>query len=142
VIEDLEGATSEPSRRTHAAVLSASVAAVSLVLFYMLVAPPIFDGAPPQAASPSLRPSFVMTVAPNSVQRLPLGLTPSRMCDSAAWGEFQLGVPATGAWLPTVVYERTGRFPVASVREERGTGRLILTCTSPDSFIPRIDRAR
>jgi hypothetical protein len=141
VIQDLDGAPSEPSRRTHVAVLSAAVAAASLVLLLMLVAPPTPSLAPPQAASPSASPSFVMTVASNSLQRLPIP-PPSGMCDGRSSGEIQLGVIATGGSLSTVVYDRTGHFPIAFVQEERGTGRLILRCTSPDSLMPRIDRAR
>lgn len=53
MIEDLEGATIEPSRRTHVAVLSASVAAVSLVLLYLLLVPAPRMDTPPLAVSPA-----------------------------------------------------------------------------------------
>jgi hypothetical protein len=146
VIEDLDGATSEPSRRTHVAVLSAATAVFAIVLFYVLVAPPIFDGAPPQAASPSPNQRTVMTVASNSFINLPVDLTRSGMCaDGTSWGEtrFQLAVDANGGRaLTPVLYDRTGSRPVAFVQEERGTGRLIVTCAPPESVVPRINRAR
>jgi hypothetical protein len=142
VIEDLEGATTEPSRRRHVAVLSAATAVVSLVLFYVLVAPPIFDGAPPQAASPS--PSTFATVASRPLINLPLDMTRSGMC---AAGEtsflLQRAVDATGGRaLTSVVYDRTGSRPLYFVQEERGTGRLIVTCAPLESGVPRINRAR
>jgi hypothetical protein len=146
VIEDLDGATSEPSRRRHVAALSAAVAAASIVLFYVLVAPPTFVGAPPQAASPSPNQSIVMTVASNSFMNLPVDLTRSGLCtDGTMWGNppFQLAVDANGGRaLTPVLYDRTGSRAVAFVREERGTGRLVVTCATPDSFVPRINRAR
>ena len=52
MIEDLEGATSEPSRRTHVAALSAAVAAVSLVLLVALLGPAPRTDTPPLAAAP------------------------------------------------------------------------------------------
>ena len=143
MIEDLDGATTEPSRRRHIAVLSSSVALVSLVLLYVLVAPPIFDGAPPQAASPSPSPSFVMTVVSNPRINLPTDMLHSRMCsDGTTSLPLQLAVDANSRPLLTVVYDRTGSRPIAFVREERGTGRLVVTCATPDSFVPRINRAR
>jgi hypothetical protein len=143
VIEDLEGATSEPSRRRHVAVLSAATAAFAIVLFYVLVAPPTFDGASPQAASPSPTRSLSMTVVSNPLINLPPGMTRSAMCgDGATWAPLQLAVSANGGPAVITVYDRTGSRPIGFVREERGTGRLVLTCATPDSWAPRIDRAR
>lgn len=165
MIEELDGVTSEPSRRRHVAVLSAATAVVSVVLFYVLVAPPIFDGAPPQAASPSPSPSFVMMVASNSRINPPPDMLHSRMCADgtplaplqvASWPEavgevaFVPGrqdgareaVGANSQPLLIVLYDRTGSRPIAFVREERGTGRLVVTCATPDSFVPRINRPR
>ena len=42
MIEDIEGATSEPTRRRHVVVLSGAVATASLVLLFSLVAPSEF----------------------------------------------------------------------------------------------------
>jgi hypothetical protein len=143
VIEDLDGTTTEPSRRWHVAVLSAATAVVSVVLFYVLVAPPIFDGAPPQAASPSPARSFAMTVVSNPRINLPIDTLHSRMCvDGTSWAPLQLAVDANSRPLLTVLYDRTGSRPIAFVREERGTGRLVVTCATPDGLVPRIDRAR
>lgn len=165
MIQDLDGATTEPSRRWHVAVLSAATAVVSLVLYYVLVAPPIFDGAPPQAASPSPSPSFVMTVASKPRINPPPDMLHSRICaDGTTWAPLQVGswpeavgevafapgredrareaVGANSQPLLIVLYDRTGSRPIAFVREERGTGRLVVTCATPDSFVPRINRAR
>lgn len=142
MIEDLDGATTEPSRRWHVAALSAATAVVSLVLFYVLVAPPTFD-APPQATSPSPTRSFAMTVVSSPRVYLPTEMVQFGMCtDRTTWAPLQLAVDPRSSPLLTVVYDRTGSRPIAFVREERGTGRLVLTCMSPESFTPRINRAR
>jgi hypothetical protein len=142
VIEELDGATSEPSRRTHVAVLSAATAAFAIVLFYVLVAPSTFVGAPPQAASPSPSRTFVMTVVANPLITMPLDMTRSGLCsDRTRSAPLQLAVGATGE-TSFVVYDRSGSRPVAVIQEERGTGRLIVTCATPDSVVPRINRAR
>jgi hypothetical protein len=51
MIEDIEGATSEPARRRHAAVLSAASASIALALLVVLVGPLRVAKAP--AASPT-----------------------------------------------------------------------------------------
>ena len=85
-----------------------------------------------------------MTVASNPLIDLHLDLTRSAMC---AAGEtrflLQHAVDATGGRaLTSVVYDRTGSRPLYFVQEERGTGRLIVMCGTPDSLPPRINRAR
>lgn len=154
MILDLDGATSEPSRRWHVAVLSAAVAAASLVLLLVLVAPPTHVDAPAQDASgevvfnvaslPSPRGSSVRTVISNPFINLPLDLPRWGTCaEGTRWGpQYHLAGDATYGPPFTVVYDRTGALPVAVVREESGAGRLILTCVSPDGFVPRINRAR
>jgi hypothetical protein len=65
VIEDVEGATSEPTGRLQVVALSALSAAVSLIVLLALVLPPSDMGGP-QAASPAASPSasaFTMTFA-------------------------------------------------------------------------------
>jgi hypothetical protein len=66
VIEDLEGATSEPPRRRHVAALSAATAAVALVLLYLLLVPAPRRDTPPLAVSPAPSPTngTVVTFAP------------------------------------------------------------------------------
>jgi len=110
----------------------------------VLVAPPTFVEAPPQAASPSPDRTFVMTVASNTLINMPLDMTRSGPCwDRMSWGEVHLLVDATGGRaLTPVVYDRTGSRPLFFVQQERGTGRLIVTCAPPEGVVPRIDRAR
>lgn len=53
VIEEIEGATSEPGRRRHTAALSAVIAWVALAMLVMVVVGPGPFGAPPLRASPA-----------------------------------------------------------------------------------------
>jgi hypothetical protein len=145
VIQDLDGATSEPSRRWHVTVLSAAVAAVSLVLLLVLVAPPTPVGEPPVAASPlpDQRASGETTFVSNPLGSLPVELTPSPTCpDAAMSAPYPLTLAPGSEPLFVVVYDRTGRAPIAFMQQERGTGRLVLTCATPDSVVPRLNRAR
>jgi hypothetical protein len=69
VIQDLEGATSEPSRRGQVLALSAAVATASLVLLFALVAPHHVDTGPlaaapaPSATAGSMVVTIVSTTA-------------------------------------------------------------------------------
>jgi hypothetical protein len=145
VIQDLDGATTEPSRRWHVTVLSAAVAAVSLVLLLVLIAPPTPVGAPPVAASPlpDQRASGETTFLSNPRRSLPVELTRSTTCpDAAVWAPYPLAVDPGSEPLFLALYDRTGRSPIAFVQQERGTGRFVLTCATPDSVVPRLNRAR
>jgi hypothetical protein len=53
VIEEIEGATSEPGRRRHTVALSAVIAWVALAMLVMVVVGPGPFGAPPLRASPA-----------------------------------------------------------------------------------------
>jgi hypothetical protein len=83
VIEDLEGATSEPNRRWHVAVLSAVIASLSLVVLALLVVPSARLGTAPAAASPS--PSagarrLTTMFAANPLVQLRVDLTHASQC--------------------------------------------------------------
>ena len=82
MIQDLDGAVSEPPRRGHVVVLSAATAAVSLVLLFALIAPPARFGAMPQAASPAPSPrGYEMTVVGGPpLHHLRLDLTRDSVC--------------------------------------------------------------
>jgi hypothetical protein len=143
VIQDLDGATSEPSRRTHVAVLSAAVAAASLVVLLMLVAPPTPSVAPPQVASPLASPAM-MTVVSNAPRGLPVDVMRSSVCSASTLlpaGRVPIDFGAAGEQSFLVIYDRNGSVPIAVMQEEKGTGRLILTCAA-DSVMPRLNRAR
>jgi hypothetical protein len=137
VIQDLDGATSEPSRRRHMAALSSATAVLAFVMFYVLVAPPTFVSAP-QAASPSPTSSAVVTVVSNPLNNMPLEVR-STLCAEAGttWASFQLAVGVAGE-TSFVVYDRMGSRPVAFVQEAEGTGRFIVTCVTPDRSAPQL----
>jgi hypothetical protein len=78
VIQDIEGATSEPTRRRHVAVLSGAIAAVSLALFLALIAPPSRDtAAPSPAPSPNTQ---RLTIVSNPLNQMRLDLTLDSLC--------------------------------------------------------------
>ena len=159
MIEDLDGATTEPSRRTHVAVLSAVTAAVALVLFLALVTPPTPVATPQLAASPAPSPTDarVLIFAPDS----PLVWFPGGS------GEVRLGTPSSDVWtsmvcvtavepnptLHLMVVDRTGQ-PIAAYtggttgrfialpQTYVGSGWRTVPCPPSDVFAPRINRAR
>lgn len=152
MIQDLEGATSEPARRGHVAALSAAAATASLVLLVALLirAPHVDTG--PLAAAPAPSPtagSMVITIVSGSratldqVTQLPDGMTSTRCA------------PGIGSSPPIhLVYDRTGQVVIAAYTSGK-TGRFIplpqgyassgwltVPCDTPDVFAPRINRAR
>jgi hypothetical protein len=159
VIEDLEGATTEPSRRRHVAALSAATAAVALVLFFALVTPKAPVDAPPLAATPAPSPTDARVVifAADS----PEVWFPGRS------GDVRLGTPSSDVWTsmvcvsavepnPTIhlmVVDRTGQ-PIAAYtggttgrfialpQAYVGSGWRTVPCPASDLFAPRINRAR
>lgn len=156
MIQDLEGATSEPSRRRHVAMLSATATAVSLVLLMALVAPAQRTERPPLAASaaPSSTDSAFVSFASD-----PMWLASDRggpfeesMRDDGTWTECAAGI---GSSPPvTLVFDREGRRLVAAYTTGQ-TGRFIalpkayldsgwvsVPCDASDIFAPRINRAR
>ncbi len=152
MIEDLDGATTEPSRRMHVAVLSASVAAVSLVLLYVLLVPAPRMDAPPLAASPAPGPTngTVVTLASgpawlrsDQVSR-PRDAVTTTLC---------VAVPGSNAPAQLTVFDSNGRpiaaytsvptgQPIAPRPDHWGEIRFTVTCDVSDVFAPRINRAR
>lgn len=81
MIQDLDGAVSEPTRRRHVVVLSSAIAAASLVLLFALIAPPARFGATPQTASPAPSPrGYEMTVVGSPLHHIRLDLTRDSVC--------------------------------------------------------------
>ena len=115
MIEDLEGSTSEPSRRFHLVALSAATAAISLAVLVALVVP-MSDVAAPETATPGASPgAFSLTyVSPVTASFI---LAPNRI-DLA-----QLSSPRD-LWMP------------CSVRVEPSTGRDHLV--TPDARTSRL----
>ena len=151
MIQDLEGATSEPTRRGHVLALSAAAATISLVLLFALVAAPHVDTGP-LAAAPAPSPtagSMVVTIASGTwvtldrVAQLPDEMTSLRCA------------PGIGSSPPIhIVYDRTGQTVIAAYTSGKTgryiplpvgyaiSGSLTVPCATPDVFAPRINRAR
>jgi len=135
VIQDLDGAVSEPTRRRHVVVLSAATAAVSIILFFAIIAPPVRLGETPQAASPSPSPnaSFVMTVVSNPLRNLPLDLTRSSACPdgSRLTPPYFLTVEAgTGRILAGAFDGGRRVHHLVTLNLDAGTGKLTVTCVT------------
>lgn len=155
MILDLEGATTDPSRRTHVAALSASAAAVSLVLLIALFVPAPRSDVQQVAAS----------AAPSAAR-----MTVTFASDSAGWAvgsgrvtydealrnnetsthcaagigsspPIYLVFDRDGRPIAAYTSGKTGRFiplPEAYVR----SGWLTVPCDTSDVFAPRLNRAR
>jgi hypothetical protein len=152
VIEDLDGATSEPSRRTHVAVLSAASAAVALVLLYVLLAPAPLMDTRQLAASPTPSPTSGTGVTFAS------GTAWVRSGQVSQIREVVTSTPcfiAFGSNPPAqlIVVDRNGQpmatyasrtvEPLTSPRPEYwGEIFFTLPCDRPDASAPRIIRAR
>lgn len=166
MIEDLDGATVEPTRRGHVVVLSAATAALALALLVALVVPPSGASvveAPSAAPRPSDAPTMVvlwadMSFAPGS------GRVTLDQLRSQQESPLVCAVPGPNLWVPAFVSngvsyavgERTGPAvvpPPAYVATSRSgwltmqiydrTGQLVLlyTCGESDVLAPRIDLA-
>ena len=149
MIEDIEGATSEPTRHWHVLFASLGTAGVAVALFLSLVlSPPLEIDVLPRASVPTASPiaaPFVIA-APQLNILSNIDQVRQRAC---AWGPGLQGVfiqsPATDGW--------TVRPPTVAVAIEPGTGRaipvgdrvgettwwMIVTCATSDVFAPRVD---
>jgi hypothetical protein len=153
VIEDLEGAAPEPSRRGHVAMLSAAVAAVSLLLLFALIMPPQL-AVGPQAAAPA--PSAVaapgLTIFSGPTTSFPSG-SPFVPGDGRRVSECASETGSGGSYI--VVYNhdgsqvigafsmgRAGASPPTAPYAYVGTGWLTASCAAIEDVDPRIDRAR
>ena len=159
MIEDIEGATSEPARRWHVVVLSGAVAIASLALLFSLVAPPEF-GMNRQAASPAPSASAgpAMTIVTGPTMFFPAGppyfqsgtTSPSgvnvKLVSECADGT-QIHPPYY------LVFEGNGQVmtvPVDAskppspqfISVDRGSGWLTVSCATSTIRVPRMDRRR
>jgi hypothetical protein len=151
VIEDVEGATLEPTRRGHVVVLSGAVAIASLVLLLALVVPaPVVPT--PQAASPAPSPSAgtVMMFAPNPISRMRVDLSRTTVCSDGTRLQppyfLSIDGSSPGRVFVTSFDERTGEqirtaIPVA-FRFDARTGWMTITCATDDLAVPWESDAR
>jgi hypothetical protein len=149
VIEDLEGATTEPARRRHVVVLSCAVAVASLVLLLSLVVPapllPARVDTSQYAASraPSESAGEVMNFVPNPISRMRVELSRTTMCSDGT----RIGPPyflsiegsSPGRVFVTSFDERTGeqtRSPIpVAFRFDARTGWMTVTCATDDLLV-------
>jgi hypothetical protein len=146
VIQDTDGATSEPSRRRHVATVSASVAAAALLLLYVLLVPTprMLVGVCTGAAASSCG-ETVFTSDPTWT------LGGQSLRDDVTSTECAAGVGSSppvhllfdrsGQLMAAYTSGKTGRFiplPQAYV----GSGWLTVPCDTSDVFAPRLNRAR
>jgi len=147
VIEDLEGATTEPPRRWHVLAASLGTAGMAIALLVTLLSP-VEIGQLPRASVPSasrMAAPLVIAVPQMSIIRN-IEQTRERVC---AWGPgiqwILVQGPASQVWtVPT---------PTLAVAIEPGTGRAIpvgdrvgettmwmtVTCATSDGLAPRVD---
>jgi hypothetical protein len=148
VIEDLEGATSEPPRRRHVLAASLGTAGVAVALFLTLVLSPLRNDELPGVSVTSTNATAApfMIAAPQQSILNNIDQMRQRACalgPGVQW--LVLSAPALDA--------RTVRPPTVAVAIEPGTGRAIpvedhvgettmwmtVTCATSDASAPRVD---
>jgi hypothetical protein len=157
VIEDIEGAASEPTRRRHVVVLSGAVAIASLVLLFSWVAPPGLVMTR-QAAVPSASAGPRMTIVtrqPMILQSGPLdfrsGTTSPSGVNVKLVSECADGTQLNRPYY--LVFEGNGQVmtvpldasPPPSpqfISVDRVSGWLTVSCATSTIRVPRMDRGR
>jgi len=156
VIVDIEGATSEPTRRRHVVVLSAAMAGVSLVLLFTLVFAPQFHvGTAPLAAAPApsasagpvktIVSSPTMTIQSNPISQLRVDLSRASVCADGTRLDppYHLGFAGDAGPIVAGRFDGgTGRPVSVTLIIDGQPGWLTVSCATSDDFGPRIDRAR
>ena len=142
MIEDIEGATSEPPRRWYVVVLSGAVAIASLVLLFSWVAPPELGMTGPAASpAPSVSggqamrivtgPTIFFPAAPNFRS----GTTSPSDVNVKIVSECADGTQTNPPYY--LVFEGNGQVVV-----DRGSGWLTVLCATSTLRVPRMDRRR
>lgn len=149
MIEDIEGATSEPTRRRHVVVLSGAVATVSLVLLFSLVAPPELLMTR-QAASPASSAGPAMMIVTGSTMFFRSGTYSPSDVNVKLMSECADGTQTNLRYL---VFEGNGHVmsvPLDAskapspqfISVDRGSGWLTVSCATSTIRVPRLDRRR
>ena len=149
MILDLDGATTEPSRRRHVATVSASVAAAALVLLLALFAPPAHVTTPPQSASPD--PSAAGETVFSASDATTRVTYDEALRNDVTWTQCAAGIgvsppvhlviDGSGRAVAAYTSGTTGRF-IPLPRVYVGSGWLTVPCDTSDVFAPRLSRAR
>ena len=159
MIEDIEGATSEPPRRRHVVVLSGAAAIASLVLLFSWIAPTDLGmtrhaalPAPGASAGPAMT---IVTRQPMILQSGPLEFRSGTTSPSGVNVKLVSGC-ADGAQISRpyyLVFEGNGQVmtvpldasPPPSpqfISVDRGSGWLTVSCATSTIRVPRLDRRR
>jgi len=149
VIEDIEGATSEPTRRRHVVVLSGAAAIASLVLLFSWVAPPELLMTR-QAASPASSAGPAMMIVTGSTMFFRSGTYSPSDVNVKLMSECADGTQTNLRYL---VFEGNGHVmsvPLDAskapspqfISVDRGSGWLTVSCATPTTRVPRMDRRR
>jgi hypothetical protein len=152
MILDLDGVTSEPTRRRHVVALSAATAAIALVLLSALFAPAPRIGPTLLAASaaPSPGSATVAHVLASTtwIQGGPFeesmrDAVSSTVCAAAIGSSppVHLVLDADGRAVAAYTSGATGRF-IPLPRVYVGPGWVAVPCDTSDVFAPRLNRAR
>jgi hypothetical protein len=144
VIEDIEGATSEPTRRLHVVVLSGAVAIASLVLLLALVVPAPVSTLPLAAApAPTASAGTVVNFAPNPISQMRVDLSRTTVCSDGTRlsPPYFLMMEGTTRVISVAQFDaRTGeqtRSPVpVAFRFDASSGWMTITCATDDRPVP------
>jgi hypothetical protein len=147
VIEDLDGATAEPTRRLHVLILSAAVASIAIALLLGIagvglerrdpVAVPATTPAPKPLGPDMWAPSAVL-FAPNPATQLRVDLSRTTTCADGTKlaPPYYLVVDAGTQRIfvgPTVTSTESERRAIpASFRLDASTGWMTVTCATDD----------
>ena len=139
MIEDIEGATSEPVRRGHVLALSSAIAAISFVLLLAIVVVPSRVGTPAQPVAPaaaSAAPATTVTFGSSPISQLRLDLTRDSVCSDGTRliPPYYIAVNASTGDMSAVrsIGGTTRSVPVRVLADPR-TPWLRVTCATPDS---------
>ncbi len=151
MILDLDGATTEPSRRRHVATVSASVAAAALLLLYAILVPAPRTGTPPLAAAPAPSAASMQMWSASDPTWIRGGPFEESLRDAETRTECAAGIgssppvhlvfDSSGRLVAAYTGGITGRFiplPQAYI----GSGWLTVPCDTSDVFAPRLNRVR
>jgi hypothetical protein len=151
VIEDIEGATSEPARRRHVVVLSGAVAIASLALLFAWVAPPELVMTR-QAASPApsaTAGSAMWIVAGPTMFFRPGTYSPSDVnvklvseCADGTQTNPRYLVFEGNGQVMSVPFDASKAPSPQFISVDRGSGWLTVSCATPTTRVPRMDRRR
>jgi hypothetical protein len=133
MIEDIEGATSEPTRRGHVVVLSAATAAAALVLLVALVLPASITNTSLRAPAPSARASLSVSFVSNPMAELPIDLSSAILCADGTRlnPPFRLVFSATTGRIYVGPSDRGAALLVpATLAPDARTGRVIVRCAT------------